>query len=149
MIYEALDRREKCLCVFMDLWKAFDLVNNEISLSKLHSNGIRGIANEWFRSYLLDRKQIVSVNTSNGPGISMPLKVNLGVPHGPILGPDLYIIYGNGFPINFEECKVVGYADDPGMLLRSMLLGDLCMLAKNVITKCMEWFSQQIFSNES
>jgi hypothetical protein len=31
------------------------------------------------------------------------------------------------------------------MLLRSMLLGDLCMLAKNVITKCIKWFSQQKF----
>jgi hypothetical protein len=67
----------------------------------------------------------------------------IGVPQGSILGPVLNIIYVNDLPINFEKCKVVGYADDTGMLLRSMILGDLCILAKNVITICMEWFSQQ------
>jgi hypothetical protein len=76
MIYEALDRREKCLGVFIDLSKGFDLVNYEILLSRLYRIGIRGIANEWFRSYLQDRRQIVSVNTLNCPGISFECKVN-------------------------------------------------------------------------
>jgi hypothetical protein len=67
----------------------------------------------------------------------------MGVPQGSILGPVLYIIHVVDLPINFEECKVVGYADDTGMLLRSMFLVELCTLEKNVITKFMEWFSQQ------
>jgi hypothetical protein len=60
MMYEALDRRQKYLGVFIDLSKAFDLGNHLILLSRLYSIGIRGIANEWFRSYLQDQRQIVS-----------------------------------------------------------------------------------------
>jgi hypothetical protein len=42
---------------FCDLTKAFDCVNHEILLAKLHYNGIQGTVAKWFRSYLTNRKQ--------------------------------------------------------------------------------------------
>ena len=50
---------------FIDLKKAFDTVSHDILLEKLNHYDIRGIANDWFRSYLSDRTQFVSSNGFN------------------------------------------------------------------------------------
>ena len=68
----------------MDLSKAFDTINIEILLTKLDNYGIRGIANEWFRSYLTGRTQFVQINQSKSESI---LNILHGVPQGSILGP--------------------------------------------------------------
>ena len=44
--------------IFLDFAKTFGTVNHEILLRKLH-NGMRGIALEWFQSYLTNRHQAV------------------------------------------------------------------------------------------
>lgn len=41
---------------------AFDCVNHHLLLKKLNYAGIRGIANNFFSSYLSDRYQIVQIN---------------------------------------------------------------------------------------
>ena len=46
----------------MDLQKAFDTVDHHILLSKLNHYGIRGVSNDWFKSYLSNRSQYVCIN---------------------------------------------------------------------------------------
>ena len=63
--------------------KAFDTVDHSILLDKLSNYGIRGKAHDWFSSYLSNRRQFVSIGSSN----SDPLPVRCGVPQGSVLGP--------------------------------------------------------------
>ena len=62
MVREALDSGKFSCGIFVDLQKAFDTVDHEILLTKLDYYGIRGLANNWFRSYLTDRQQFTSID---------------------------------------------------------------------------------------
>jgi retron-type reverse transcriptase len=49
-IYQNLDKGNVCSGVYLDLQKAFDTANHEILLGKLYNYGIRGVAQQWFKS---------------------------------------------------------------------------------------------------
>lgn len=51
-VYKSLDDREISGGLFLDLSKAFDLVNHDILLRKMARMGIRGVALKWFQTYL-------------------------------------------------------------------------------------------------
>ena len=61
-VRKAIDNNKFSCGVFIDLQKAFDTVDHNILLKKLEYYGIRGIANDWFYSYLKNRKQYVSIS---------------------------------------------------------------------------------------
>jgi hypothetical protein len=70
--------------IFCDLAKAFDCVNHEIFLTKLHFYGIQGTVAEWFRSYVTDRRQKTRIKSSNDTHnfFSNWWTVKHGVPQG-------------------------------------------------------------------
>ena len=82
-LVKSLENGDNVVGVFLDCSKAFDTVDHEILLSKLHHHMITGIALIWFKSYLENRKQFV---TYNGVESSL-LSIRCGVPQGSILGP--------------------------------------------------------------
>jgi retron-type reverse transcriptase len=51
-IQRAIENKEYSCGIFLDFAKAFDTVNHGILLKKLEMYGIRGVANDWFQSYL-------------------------------------------------------------------------------------------------
>ena len=74
--------------VFVSLKKTFDTVDHNILLEKLDYYGIRGVAKDWFRSYLDNQKQYITLNGSN----SSIKTILTGAPQGSVLGPWLFLI---------------------------------------------------------
>ena len=91
----------------MDLQKAFDTMDHEILLSKLDYYDIRGISNKWFKSYLSNRKQFVSINGYDS-GLA---EINGVLPQGSVLGPLLFLLYINDLNQAIKFCKVHHFAN--------------------------------------
>ena len=108
---EALERGEAVIGLFLDFSKAFDTVDHEILLVKLHHYGIRGVMLDWFRYYLSNRTQCVVYDEVSSE--LMPVKC--GVPQGSILGPLLFLLYVNDLPNAATNLFSVFYADDTNM----------------------------------
>ena len=51
-VYSSLDSKQSTIAVYQDFSKAFDTVNHNILMSKLLHNGITGVTQSWFGSYL-------------------------------------------------------------------------------------------------
>ena len=107
--------------VFIDLQKAFDTVDHNILLEKLNHYGVRGKANEWFRSYLNNRKQFVSISGQN----SSLMEMKYGVPQGSVLGPLLFLVYINDLNQAIKYSKTRHFADDTNLLISNSSLKQL------------------------
>ena len=106
-MYSKLDEGKFVLGVFLDLKKAFDTIDHKILLNKLEHYGIHGVAKQWFRSHLSNRKQFTYVN-----GCSSNLEImSMGVPQGFVLGPILFTLCVNDMAIA-TKLKSRPFADD-------------------------------------
>ena len=112
-IRKALDDKSYSCGVFVDLQKAFDTVNHDVLLFKLEYYGIRGSALKWFKSYLSNRSQFVSINNV----FSATRMIKCGVPQGSILGPLLFLIYINDLHECIKHSTAYHFADDTNLLL--------------------------------
>ena len=77
-------------------------------LEKLNRYGIRGISNDWFRFYLRDRTQFVSINGFNSDNKT----AKYGVPQGSVLGALLFLLAINDLNFAIKYSEIFHFADD-------------------------------------
>ena len=143
-IAEAFENKEHILGIFLDLSKAFDTIDHQILLLKLWHCGIRGVAHNWFCSYLSNRKQLVEINNI----WSNTKSIKYGVPQGSILGPLLFSIYVNDLNNCLTLGKCIMYADDTKIFLKSNCYETLYEAANKELVNIDKWLlANRLFLN--
>ena len=107
-LYQAMDKGNFSALLFLDMRKAFDLVDHDILIAKLQLYGLSSHSLTWFSSYLLNRSQFVVFKGEK----SNQLPIKTGVPQGSILGPLLFLIFVNDLPLQVQQSDILLFADD-------------------------------------
>ena len=119
-IIKSFEKNEYVLGVFIDLKKAFDIVNHEILLHKLKLHGINCTCLERFKSYLSNRNHCIVYDIYDNIKKFVYLDILSGVPQGSILVLLLFLIYVNDLYKCLEKLNPVMSADDINLFLLGM-----------------------------
>ena len=122
--------------VYLDFRKAFDSVPHLRLLKKAEANGIGGKLIRWIKSFLIGRKQRVSLNGEKSDWAS----VRSGIPQGSVLGPILFIIYINDLP-NVVSSLVMMFADDT-KIFTPVKEEDDCQKLQEDLNRLGDWSSK-------
>ena len=111
-VYEALEKNEYTLGVFIDLPKTFDTVDHSILLKKLELYGITDRKYAWIKSNLSNRLQYIQIDENSRIEFCA---VKCGVPQGSILGPLLFLLYVNDLKNVSSVLDPIMFADDTNL----------------------------------
>ena len=134
-IRNSLENKNYTCGVFMDLEKAFYTLNHTILLGKLKYYGVRGITNNWFKSFLEHRFQYTNIKECS----SEKLLITHGVPQGSVLGSLLFLLYIHNLHKAMMHCSVHHFADDTNLLLINKSLKEINKDINNDLKHLCPW----------
>ena len=139
-LQQKLNDKQYAISVFLDLSKAFDVIDHKILAMKLEYYGFRGKFLDFLLSFIKDRKYFVNVNGTN----SETETVNIGVPQGSTLGPLLFLLYINDMICSLQSSDNVNlsqFADDSTITYSSKNLATTIKIIELEFLKIIEWLS--------
>ena len=99
---------------------------------------MRGVASDWVKSYLSNRKQFVNIDGCPSVGVT---QCHLWGSQGSILGPTLFILYINDICNVSNFVKFILFADDMNVFCAGDNQLELeCMLNRE-LAKLGKWFA--------
>ena len=120
----------------MDLSKAFDTINHDLLLAKLHAYGVSKQAFKLLMSYLRNRYQRTKVNGE----YSSWEEILTGVPQGSVLGPLLFDIYLDDLLYIVENTEICNFADDTTPHSSGFDLKEVMIDFEHDCSLLVEWF---------
>ncbi|XP_049773608.1 uncharacterized protein LOC126161657 [Schistocerca cancellata] len=136
LVLNSINRKELNCGLFLDLSKAFDVIDHKLLLRKLYAYGIRGVAHKWFESYLSDRYQKVEMSQADRTYSSRFERVLYGVPQGSVL------IFINDLPSQLSEAEAVLFADDTSLFVKANSEADLQEKVTLATDEADRWFNE-------
>ena len=121
--------------VMVDFKKAFDLVDHNLLIDKLKRYRLSDMTIKWFSSYLIDRKQKVSISNK----LSNEERVLNGVPQGSILGPLMFLLFINYLPLYTDNVKTDLYADDTTLHENDKSISNIKRKLQIALNNLQEW----------
>ena len=116
-ILQAIDNDQRVILLLLDLSAVFGTVHHHILLARLTDRfGIDGKAHSLFKSYLSGQMHFAAIGSAR----SSSLPLNWGFPQGSVLGPILYLLYGDllGDTMRHQNVSFHFYADDEQLYVR-------------------------------
>ena len=105
-LFTSMDRLDSFgRILFIDFSKAFDLIDHNILFKKFHDANFPPLTTVWFLSFLYNRSQFVSINSS----LSGYQVINAGTPQGTLSGPNNFKLLINDLSFDLDYIK---YVDD-------------------------------------
>ncbi|KAJ2953925.1 hypothetical protein O0L34_g1561 [Tuta absoluta] len=132
-----LDGGRRVAAIFCDLSRAFELVNHQLLLEKLHHYGLTGKAHLLIESFLNHRKQLTSVRGAHSELLELS---DCSVPQGSIMGNNLFLILMNDFTTASNDADFVLFADDGCVIVTSDSLTNLSVKLNSVMSQLSGWF---------
>ena len=135
--YRAINNSELVGTVFLDLKKAFDLVDHDILLNKIDIYFRDKNTTLLLKSYLGERTQYV-----HNAGLSSTLgKIVYGVPQGSILGPLLFCLFINDLPLCLKDLDVICdlFADDNSLHTHDKTLEVINVRLQEGLNRVNDW----------
>ena len=136
-IQTQLNNHKYTISIFMDLSKAFDVINHEILKNKLDHYGFRGNFLNLLMNFIKDRQYFVHVN-----GLNSDMKtLNIGVPQGSTLGPLLFLIYINDMVNCSDRLFLTQFADDSTITYSSLDLEQAIRTVEHEFKRVLDWLA--------